>query len=370
MRIHRAFALVPVVALCGCAHLAELMGLSIDLRHQKVQSISARLAGGPALCPGMAAPLVVTAILDGGKSVATQGAGGGKVTWDSFQISGQAASVARNGLVTLDADPRATFGKTATLDIVVAGDPAHHARVSIAPRYDCAFTADFSGKNGENGSDGFSGHDGIDGRDEMSSGDEARPGGTGQNGAKGHDGDNGRDGRDAGDVEVTVALARATPALLAVDAHGLRSGWHQLFLVDPHGGSVTVRADGGAGGNGGNGGHGGAGGHGGDGAPAGNGGDGGDGGDGGEGGNGGDGGRISVRVARAARPYLSALTFDNAGGSGGSAGHAGFGGDGGITYSGASQGRDGQMGQDGRRSGNAGQSGPAPSIVVGPVDAF
>src|SRR5205085_502326 len=84
----------------------------------------------------------------------------------------------------------------------------------------------------------------------------------GGNGGDGRDGQSGEPGRDAENVEVHVTMAEPLPGqrLLQVRTRGTQSGVEQLFLVDPHGGSLTINANGGHGGHGGNGGHGGRGG--------------------------------------------------------------------------------------------------------------
>jgi len=66
-------------------------------------------------------------------------------------------------------------------------------------------------------------------------------------------------------VQVRVALKSGSPALLQLSVSAV--GQQKLFLVDPQGGSLTVKADGGPGGSGGRGGRGGRGGSGGIGTP-------------------------------------------------------------------------------------------------------
>jgi hypothetical protein len=106
---------------------------------------------------------------------------------------------------------------------------------------------------------------------------------------------------------VWITLRVGSPQLLQIRA---ASGSHeQFFLVDPHGGSLAIDANGGKGGAGGSGGRGGAGGSGGFGTP--NGFSGQAGRDGSDGHPGLDGkpGTIDVSVDPQAQPYMKALTF-------------------------------------------------------------
>jgi hypothetical protein len=85
------------------------------------------------------------------------------------------------------------------------------------------------------------------------------------------------------------------------------SGHRRLYLVDPQGGSLTVKADGGQGGSGGRGGRGGQGGAGGSGQPSGNSGSNGSDGRNGSDGQMGRGGSITVTYDPEAKAYLSVL---------------------------------------------------------------
>jgi hypothetical protein len=113
--------------------------------------------------------------------------------------------------------------------------------------------------------------------------------------------------------EVRVALRSGTHPLLQI---GVTSQGHKerFYLVDPQGGSLTVRSSGGAGGSGGKGGAAGRGGSGGAGSPNGN--NGSDGTAGRDGSNGSPGtdGSITVTYDPQAKPFLGAIHLPGSGG--------------------------------------------------------
>ena len=92
------------------------------------------------------------------------------------------------------------------------------------------------------------------------------------------------------------------------------AGKQKLYLVDPQGGSLTVKADGGPGGSGGRGGRGGAGGSGGMGSPSGSSGMSGSDGRSGFDGSPGRGGSITVTYDPQVKPYLTTIGLSNKGG--------------------------------------------------------
>lgn len=149
------------------------------------------------------------------------------------------------------------------------------------------------------------GTNGMDGTSGSTDPNNPSPGGNGGDGSNGSDGGNGGDGGNAPDVEVLVALQPGDHPLLqmSVSANGKR----KLYLVDPQGGSLTVKADGGPGGSGGKGGRGGRGGSGGSGSP--NGGNGSDGRSGQDGwaGHQGRGGLITVTYDPQTSAYVSII---------------------------------------------------------------
>ena len=343
-------------AMLGLA-LVLAPGCAVNLKDKPVRSLKAALhqTSKPELCPGQAWPVVVTAELAGGEQLVTEGAGGGKVSWDSFKIETvKGGHLAEKGVFVLAKDPRETYGSPAMLRLSPLGSPAAAADLSIAARYDCDYSEDLRGAAGSGGRSGRSGEAGPDGR----SGDKAQPsGGNGRSGTAGGNGSNGDHGAPGPDVEVTVALfPNAERPLLKVRVNAMGHK-PRIHLVDPAGGGLTLKANGGDGGAGGAGGAGGRGGNGGaaaKGGVAGSGGDGSDGGDGGNGGNGGRGGRFVVIASPEVRPYLHALKLENAGGAAGAAGEGGMGGDGG---SGSSAGRAGRSGRTGQ-AGVSGRHGP------------
>ncbi len=352
-------ALVP-----GCASIQEALGLRVGLKDKPVRALEPALVGSQRLCPGERAPLVVNAVLEGGQKLPSEGAGNGRVAWDSYRFQGRGASVDAQGVLTLTPEARELSSATPALLIQSVDHPTVSAELPIPVRYDCRFVADFSGDSGRDGETGAFGQAGQDGKSEQSSGSGARAGGRGQDGGDGGNGGHGEAGRDGDDVEVAVTLVQGEGGrpMLQVLARSLTRNVTRTFLVDTQGGALLVRANGGAGGSGGSGGHGGRGGGGGTGAPHGGSGNGGNGGDAGDGADGGDGGRISVRIAPEARPYQHLLAFESLGGAGGGGGTRGFGGSPGSVYSGAREGRSGRHGQRDGRSGRPGRGGPTAEV--------
>lgn len=369
MHLRRLAVLVFIALLApslgGCAAIQKALGLKTDLKDKPVKKLELDLVGVQALCPGASAPVVVTAVLDDGKRLVTEGAGKGKVTWDNYKIQTVGGKVTRGHFV-IDGDPRATLQRGAKLVVSSVHHPKKKVEATVPARYDCSFVANFSGRPGRNGADGRLGSDGTSGKSNQSSGSYAEPGGHGQDGQDGGDGRDGEPGQDADDVQVYVGLAQQPETkkpLLKVRVESVSSNHTEIFLVDPEAGGLKVLANGGRGGHGGNGGNGGRGGSGGTGAPAGNGGNGGDGGDGGNGAAGGDGGSVKLIVDPAAKTYLKAISVENRGGPGGQPGNLGYGGSGGTTYSGGQQGERGENGRSGTRRGRPGKNGPEPVVA-------
>lgn len=175
-------------------------------------------------------------------------------------------SVNKKGVITLPQDPRVSDGKTGHVSITVPSHPGVSAELDIPLRYNYNFVSTFAGSSGMSGMNGTNGTDGMSGS--MGSLDPNNPsaGGDGTNGSNGTDGTNGGDGGPGPAVQVRVALRAGSQPLLQV---GVTSPGHKerFYLVDPQGGSMTVKSDGGAGGAGGKGGSGGRGGSGGIGSP-------------------------------------------------------------------------------------------------------
>jgi hypothetical protein len=162
-----------------------------------------------------------------------------------------------------------------------------------------------------NGMDGTDGTPGSMGSTDPNSPSPGGDGGNGSDGSKGQDGGN---GGDAPPVQVRLAFRAGSHPLLQVGVSA--AGHEKFYLVDPQGGSLTVRADGGAGGSGGRGGRGGRGGSGGIGTPNGN---------SGRGGSDGmdtaaqmvrrvGGGSITVTYDPQAKPYLAVIHLSNSNG--------------------------------------------------------
>lgn len=293
----------------GCSAMKVKLGMRVDLTKTPVSSIDAALPKGPAIAPGQKSPLVVEVTQPDGKVLRTEGQGSGKVMWKDLQVTGSVVAVNQKGMVSLAKDPRVSDGKVGHVTVTVPSHPDMHAELDISFRYDIAYTANFSGSRG---SGGFNGSDGLNGSPgSMGSIDpnNPSPGGDGGNGTDGSDGHDGGPGGDAPPVDVRVTLQTGTRPLLQVSVSA--AGHRKLYLVDPQGGSLTVKADGGPGGSAGKGGRGGRGGSGGVGTP--NGRDGSNGLDGHDGRDGppGRGGSITVTFDPQVEPYLGALHFSS-----------------------------------------------------------
>jgi hypothetical protein len=220
--------------------------------------------------------------------------------------------VNQKGIVSLSHNPRVSDGKDPQVTITVLSHPDMRAVLDVPVRYDHPFTANFSGSPGFSGTRGLDGSDGTSGS--MGSIDPNNPsaGGDGGNGSNGSDGGDGESGGNAPPVQVQVAFRAGSQPLLQISVSA--AGKRKLYLVDPQGGSLTVRADGGPGGSGGRGGRGGRGGSGGIGSPNGSSGSSGSDGRSGSDGPPGRAGNITVTYDPQAKPYLTALHLSNRGG--------------------------------------------------------
>lgn len=302
--------MLGLVAL-GCKSIQVAVGTRTRLADVPVVALKASLPKGPGLGPGQATPLVVVATTQDGRELATEGDGHGPVLWDSFDIQGAIAQVDGHGIVTLPVDPRESEGRLPHLRIIAKGQPGAAAELDIPVRYDCAFVADFSGRPGSSGSRGRDGASGRTGTSGSSLPGHEKPGGRGGNGEDGTNGGSGGRGEPGKAVQVWITLKAGPRPLLQVRVAG--DGREQCFLVDPQGGSLLVKTDGGKGGAGGSGGQGGQGGQGGSGWPPGSSGLSGHSGRAGGSGFGGDGGVIHVAVDPQARPYLGVIRFSSQG---------------------------------------------------------
>ena len=302
-----------LLALSGCTTVKVKLGWRVYLAKTPIASIEATLPKGPGLAPGEKSPLVVAVTQPDGKVLETEGAGHGKVLWKDLTVTPNVVTVNQKGVVSLPHDPRKSEGKVGHVTITVASHPDLRAELDIPVRYNYAFTSNFSGGSGSsgmNGSDGMAGSSGS-----MGSNDPNNPsaGGNGGNGTDGSNGGDGGSGGDAPPVQVRVALRSGSHPLLQVSVSA--AGKQKLYLVDPQGGSLTVRADGGPGGSGGRGGRGGQGGSGGMGTPSGSSGMSGSDGRSGMDGSPGRGGSITVTYDPQAKPFLAAIRLSNKGGA-------------------------------------------------------
>jgi hypothetical protein len=304
--------MVLALTLTACTPIKVKLGMKVYLAQTPITSIAASLPNGLGIAPGQKSPLVVVVTQPDGKILQSEGAGHGKVLWKDLTVTATVATANQKGIVSLPRDPRISDGKTPHVTITVPSHPDLRAELDIPVRYNFAFTSNFSGSTGSSGMSGVDGSNGASGS--MGSNDPNNPsaGGDGSPGGNGSDGGDGGPGGNAPPVQIRVTLRAAIHPLLQVGVTA--AGKEKLYLVDPQGGSLTVRADGGAGGSGGRGGRGGQGGSGGMGTPSGNSGSNGSDGRNGFDGSPGKGGSITVTYDPQAKPYLTAIHLSNKGG--------------------------------------------------------
>jgi hypothetical protein len=297
--------LLPVtclLALSGCTSLQVKLGWKVYLAKTPIVSMQAKMLGEPGIVPGGKSALIVTVAEPDGKTLVTEGKGGGKVMWKELTVTADVVSVSSKGIVTLPKDPRISDGKVGHLTVMAPSHPDLRAELEIPVSYDFAFVSNFSGAAGTSGFDGSNGTDGTPGSMGSIDPNNPSPGGNGGDGSNGGNGDDGHRGGDAPAVQVRVAVKTESRPLLQISVAA--QGKTKFYMVDPAGGSLTVKADGGAGGQGGRGGRGGSGGSGGSGTPNGNSGRSGMNGLDGSNGSPGRGGLITVTYDLAAKAYL------------------------------------------------------------------
>lgn len=303
---------VFLIALTACASVQVHLGMKVYLDKLPVTSMKASLSGGPAIGPGQKLPLVVTFTEPGGKTLTTEGAGQGKVMWKDLKVTTTVISANQKGIVTLPRDPRLSDGKIPHVTLTAPSHPDLHADLDIPIRYDEKYTANFSGSTGSSGMNGLDGQAGSIGSNGSTDPNNPSPGGNGGNGSNGSDGGDGGPGGNAPPVQVRIALRQGDHPLLQIEVSA--AGKQKFYLLDPMGGSLTVKADGGQGGSGGRGGRGGQGGSGGMGSPSGTNGMSGSDGRNGFDGSPGRGGLITVTYDPLAQPYLTAIHLSSANG--------------------------------------------------------
>ncbi len=239
------------------------MGMKVYLEKTPLQSMKISVATGTSIGPGEKVPLIVTFTQPDGKTLQTEGAGSGKVMWKELQITATVVTANQKGVVALPRDPRISDGKIPHVTVTVPSHPDLHADLDIPITYDEKYVANFSGSRGTDGMNGMDGTDGISGSSGSMDPNNPSPGGNGGDGTDGSNGGDGSPGGDAPPVQVRIAFRSGTHPLLQIGVSA--KGQQKFYLVDPQGGSLTVKADGGSGGSGGRGGRGGHGGSGGDG---------------------------------------------------------------------------------------------------------
>lgn len=305
-------AVSALLSLSGCAALRVKMGLRVYLAQTPVESITVSMPNGPGIAPGEKSPLVVVVTQPGGNVLQTEGQGGGKVLWQDLKVTPTVVTVNDKGIVSLSKDPRLSEGTLPHVTITVPSHPDVKAEIDIPVRYNYNFTSNFAGAAGGAGISGFNGTDGSSGSTGSFDPSNPSPGGNGTNGSDGSAGQDGSAGGNAPAVQIRVALKPGSRPLLQVAVSA--AGREKLYLIDPQGGSLTVKALGGPGGSGGKGGRGGRGGSGGVGIPPGtsglNGSDGRNGWDGPPG----QGGSITVTYDPQAKPFLAIIHLANGNG--------------------------------------------------------
>ena len=305
-------ALTSLLALSGCTVVKVKLGLRVYLAKTQVTSMQVKLPNGPAIAPGEKSALVATFTQPDGKILLTEGKGKGKVLWSDLTVTPTVVTANNKGVLTLAHDPRVSDGKTAHVTITVPSHPDLHADLDIPITYDYNFVSNFSGAKGSDGLNGTDGMSGTSGSMGSTDPNNPSPGGNGGNGTNGGDGGDGGNGGNAPPVQVRVTVRPGTHPLL--QASVTASGKQRLYLVDPTGGALTVKADGGPGGSGGRGGRGGQAGSGGIGIPNGSSGNAGSDGRNGFDGSPGRGGSITVTYDPQVKPYLNAIHLSNQGG--------------------------------------------------------
>jgi hypothetical protein len=303
---------IALVMLSGCTAIRVKLGMRVYLAKTQVTSMQVKLPNGPAIAPGEKSALVAQFTQPDGKILVTEGQGKGKVLWSDLTVTPSVVTVNKKGVLTLAHDPRVSDGKTAHVTITVPSHPDLHADLDIPITYDYNFISNFSGAPGTDGSSGMDGMAGSSGSNGSIDPNNPSPGGDGGNGTDGSPGGDGGNGGDAPPVQIRVTLRPGPHPLLQASVSA--AGKRRLYLVDPTGGALTVKANGGPGGSGGRGGRGGAGGSGGSGTPSGS-----SGLSGSDGRNGFDGspgraGSITVTYDPQVKPYLTALRLENKGG--------------------------------------------------------
>lgn len=198
---------------------------------------------GSGIAPGQKSPLVVMVTEPDGKVLVTDGQGRGKAMWKDLTVTASVVTANQKGIVSLPRDPRVSEGKEPHVTVRVSSHPGIHAELDVPIRYDYHFTSNFSGSPGSSGSDGTDGADGASGSWVSSDPNDPSQGGDCSNGDAGSDGQQGEDGGNAPPVQVRVTLKSESHPLLQVSVSA--AGKLKLYVVDPQGGSLTVKADGG-----------------------------------------------------------------------------------------------------------------------------
>ena len=120
---HRAMLFAATAGLLfittACTKVELKMGVKVDLSQLPVNAMQLTLPNGPGIAPGDKSALVAEFTQPDGKTLVTEGKGGGKVMWRDLSVTATVAKVSNKGVLTLDKDPRTSDGKTVHVEVGV-----------------------------------------------------------------------------------------------------------------------------------------------------------------------------------------------------------------------------------------------------------
>jgi len=222
-----------LLALSGCTSMKVRLGWKVYLDKTPIASIEASLPKGPGMAPGAKSPLVVAVTEPTGKTLLTEGKGGGKVMWKDLQVTASVVTVNQKGVLSLSRDPRVSDGKVGHITVTVPSHPDMKAELDIPFRYDVAFVSNFSGATGSSGMNGTDGSDGAPGSTGSMDPNSPSAGGDGGNGTDGSNGASGASGGESPASSGEGSRCRAQETVLGRSAGGHtvgESGWGRRWF--------------------------------------------------------------------------------------------------------------------------------------------